>query len=147
MKCCVLLRSWRLIIQFFLLVGMLGATLAGCSDGDGGRRTVTGEISFDGRPLEGGWIYFRPVGKGPSAAGQISEGSFEIPSKKGLPAGTYKVVIEYQKPTGRLKKVYTGEQIEEMKQIIPPQFNAQTKLTADIQASGANHLTFDLTLN
>ena len=147
MKCCVLLRCGRLIIQFVLLVGIFVVPFVGCSGADGGRRKITGEISFNSQPLEGGWIYFRPVGKGPSAAGHIREGSFEIPSQKGLPAGAYKVVIEYQKPTGRLKKVYTGELIEEMHQVIPPKFNARSNLTADIQARGANHLTFDLTSN
>ena len=76
---------------------------------------------------------FRPLGKGPSAAGQIADGSFAIPAKKGLPAGTYQVAIEYLKPTGRMQKVYTGEQIKEKKQIIPPQFNERTELTADVQ--------------
>ncbi len=126
---------------------MLVTQLAGCSGAEGGRRKITGEISFDGQPLEGGWIYFRPLGKGPSAAGQIADGSFAIPAKKGLPAGTYQVAIEYLKPTGRMQKAYTGEQIEEKQQVIPPQFNERTELTADVQASGVTHLTFDLKSN
>ena len=135
------------IFPLLLLMATLFAPLGGCSDDDGGRSKVTGEISFDGQPLEGGWIHFRPVGRGPSAAGQIRQGHFEIPSQKGLTAGTYQVAIEYQKPTGRMKRVYTGEQIEETKQIIPPQFNERTTLSAEIQARGTNHLSFDLTSN
>ena len=144
MNCLRRSRPLRCFLPFLLLAGQLATSFVGCTGADGGRRKVTGEISFDGEPLAGGWIYFRPLDKGPSSAAEITDGSFEIPAEKGLTAGTYKVAIEYQQPTGRTKKVYTGEEIEETKQVIPPEFNAQTKLTADIQASGANHLTFDL---
>ena len=137
-------RHTRSIVRILLLMGILTSALLGCSGADGGRRKVSGEISFDGQPLEGGWIYFRPIGKGPSSAAEIDQGRFEIPAEKGLTAGTYKVVIEYHKPTGRMRKVYTGEEIEEKRQIIPPQYNTRTTLTADIQPSGANQLTFDL---
>ena len=117
----------------------------GCSGAEGGRRQVSGEITLDGEPLPGGWIYFRPQAEGHSSAGEITAGNFNIPAKQGLVAGTYTVAIEYRQPTGRMQKVYTGEEIEEVKQIVPPQYNEATTLSATIEPSGKNELKFELT--
>lgn len=105
---------------------------------------MTGTVLWDGAPLEGGWIYFRPLGKGPSSAAEIHHGEFKTPAAKGLLPGTYQVAIEYRKRTGKQIKVYTGEMIEEEQQIIPPRYNQQTTLTIEVQAKGPNHVTFEL---
>lgn len=114
-----------------------------CSN-SGGRQEVTGSISFDGEPLQGGWIYFRPTGKGPSSAGEIKNGRFEISAADGLMPGDYQVAIEYREPTGREVKVYTGETIAEEKQIIPARYNEQTTLKAEISSTEPNHFKFEL---
>lgn len=130
-----------------LLIAVVAVVALGCSDSAGGRRSITGSVSFDGEPLEGGWIYFRPIADGPSAAAEIQNGTFNIDAAKGLIAGEYIVSIEYHRPTGKTIKVNTGEgieQIEQQKQIIPARYNQQSKLKAKVQPQGANELTFEL---
>ena len=101
MKCCSRTRSTSLKIHpcLFAAVATTAAVLLlGCSDGAGGRQKITGAISWDGEPLEGGWIHFRPIGEGPSSAGEIKNGKFKIAAAKGLLAGTYKVAIRLACP-------------------------------------------------
>ena len=130
-----------------LLIAVVAVVALGCSDSVGGRRPITGSVSFDGEPLEGGWIYFRPIADGPSSAAEIENGTFDIDAAKGLNAGEYTVAIEYHKPTGKKIKINTGEeieQIEQKKQIIPAMYNQQSTLKAEVQPTGANELTFEL---
>jgi hypothetical protein len=61
-----------------------------------------------------------------------------------MPSGKYKVQILWMKSTG--KKVPSGDgdlKNDETKQILPPEFNSRTTLTADI-GSGQNTKDFTL---
>ena len=129
------------------ILALLALVTIGCSGSTGARLPVSGAVSLDGNPLSGGWIHFRPISEGPSSAAEIHAGKFAIAATNGLVPGTYRVEIEFQKPTGKTIRVNTGEQIEEIeetRQIIPPQYNRQSVLTAEIQAQGENALTFEL---
>jgi hypothetical protein len=117
---------------------------AGCTGSYGGRHQVSGEITLDGKPLAGGWVYFRPLQTGPTAASEVQQGRFRIPARQGLAPGTYRVAIEYLQPTGRMVKAYTGEQVEERKQVVPRRYNEQTELTAEVDSGGDNRFTFEL---
>jgi hypothetical protein len=70
-------------------------------------------------------------------------GKYTIPSRPGLAPGSYKVAIGWNKPTG--KKVGTpgdpGTTVDETAQVIPPKYNTQTTLTAEIK-SGSNTVDF-----
>jgi hypothetical protein len=129
------------------LVSLSLAMIGGC-DGSSGRVPVTGTVTLDGQPVEGGGIVFLPPGDGgtsrPKAVARIDEGKYTIPAALGPVPGPYRVEIRWQKKTG--KKIPTGdppEMIDETRQVIPDKYNAKSILTADVR-SGVNTFPFDL---
>jgi hypothetical protein len=131
-----------------LLALLLGVVvIAGCGDANA-RQAVTGTVSFQGRPLDQGRIYFAPTAEGVSEAGAtIEDGKYSIPGDVGLVPGTYKVSIFSYDRTGA--KVSSDEVpgdpgAAQFKERIPEQYNKQSKLTAEITASGRNVFNFAL---
>ena len=58
------------------LAVLVAFLVAGCG---GGMATVSGKVTYDGSPVEDGTITFLPAdGKGPSAGGKISGGSYVV---------------------------------------------------------------------
>jgi hypothetical protein len=107
--------------------------MAGCG---ASKSSVTGEVSFAGRPIENGSVRFFPVEStpGPGAVTAISDGRFEIGEQQGLVAGKYVVQITAVQKTGRIIRseswVETGPQ-EEERQIIPAKYNLRSELHAE----------------
>lgn len=134
------LQSAKLLILLCIAIVLAAG---GCSKSKG-RLSLRGTITFAGQPLEGGWIYFRPVGPGPSTAGEIHDGEFSIAADQGLPPGTYQVAVESRQATGREVKIYTGEMINEEKQVIPARYNVQTTLQVEVRADSSNEFDFAL---
>lgn len=118
--------------------------VVGCGDPNG-RQQVTGSVTLDGQPLPDGEVSLRPFDTGPSAAGQIIDGKFVLNSDKGPPPGKYIVKIESMKQTGnRVKLPGTNLQVDEIKQIVPEQYNEESQLVIEVTGGGQNH--FDLEL-
>jgi hypothetical protein len=117
--------------------------LAGC----GGAPSVSGTVTFEGAPVDGGTITFTPEQGGTVTArgAQITEGKYVIKSENGLAPGKYKVEIVWNKKTGKTvpNPNDTGTTVDETKQVIPNKYNSRTELTAEIK-SGSNSLDFDL---
>jgi hypothetical protein len=67
------------------------------------RGSVRGEVTLDGRPLESGSIRFIPAETrgGPTAGGDILDGSYQIPRAKGPAVGRYRVEVNAPHKTGR----------------------------------------------
>ena len=131
-------RGPRALLLALFLVG-----LAGCP----GRPSVQGTVTLDGAPVDGGAIRFTPAGEEGTAASvgaQIVGGKYAI-SGKALAPGSYRVDINWKKPTGR--KVPTpgdpGTTVDETAEAIPPIYNARSTLKANI-TSGSNTQDFDL---
>lgn len=115
-------------------------SLAGC--GGGGR--IEGTVTLDGQPVDGGTITFtNPDGHGGNAGGQIQGGKYSIETK--LAPGTYKVEVNWLKSTGKQipNKSDPGTKMDETKQVIPMEYNTQSKLTAEVK-SGSNTFNFEL---
>lgn len=54
------------------------AALAGCGSA-GGKASVSGSVTYEGQPVASGEITFSPAdGKGPTASGPISGGSYSV---------------------------------------------------------------------
>jgi hypothetical protein len=130
-------------LNMFLIAALAG--LPGC--GDGGRATVSGNVTVDGKPLESGAINFLPTGatKGPSAGATIFEGRYLISAEKGVQIGENLVQIRGVGKTGKMVANPMGPgQIEEWTEHVPEKYNKRTTLSRSIKA-GANELDFDLT--
>lgn len=115
--------------------------LAGC--GSGGTQ-LEGTVTFDGQPVDGGTITFMSEGgQGTNAGGPIQGGKYAIESK--LPPGKFKVEINWFKSTGKTlaNKSDPGTKMDETKQVIPMEYNKQSKLTAEVK-SGSNTFNFEL---
>lgn len=133
----------------FKRVGTLLLTAAliyvpGCRDPNG-RQSISGEITFDGKPLPSGEMSLRPFDSGPSAAGRIEDGRFVLPANKGPMPGKYLVRIESMQPTGKTVTLSgTSLQVEEMEQVVPDDYNAGSQLVIEVTGDGENHFSFDL---
>ncbi len=129
--------------------GSLSLTLlaTGCSEEQKTPQfPVSGNVTFDGKPLEKGSISFLPSAAGPAASAPIEEGTFSIDRSLGPGQGAYKVEIVSIQSTG--KQVASpddpNETIEETRNIIPARYNARSELLVQVQAVGDNSYRFDI---
>lgn len=135
----------RAVLNRGFFFGALLVLAAGCAES---KKPVTGQVTFDGKPLEAGMIVFTPVDANVKAVGgaPIINGAYTIPGgEKGLPPGKYKVAITSGDNTKPKEETPgTGGQEGPGAERIPKQYNAETKLTADVTAAGPNNFDFKL---
>jgi hypothetical protein len=62
-------------------------------------RALTGEVTFNGKPLPEGSISIVPEGNGAGAVGIIKDGRFSITQKYGVQSGLYSVTILSEQTT------------------------------------------------
>ena len=118
---------------------------AGCGQSE--RHALQGSVTLDGQPLPEGSIRFIPLEgtNGPSAGGQIKEGRFAVESDKGVFPGSFRVEIISSRETGRkAQDRVTGEMTTIKAQFLPPRYNRNSELTADVKKSGPNEFEFAL---
>lgn len=118
----------------------------GCGDAQPARATVSGLVTFQGKPIEQGDIIFQPTDKAWSkfyAQGKIVNGRYEF-LERGPVIGTNRVEVHGYKRTGKKRLDLAGknlseqvEVIEEVVPYIPPEFNEASTLTTEI-APGSN---------
>jgi hypothetical protein len=116
----------------FLWLGLFGGLallLAGC----GNSSTVSGTVTYNGEPVEDGYIAFLLDGSGESSGGPISHGKYKVSVRP----GKYHVQVNASKlmplPPGT---VGMGGKTEEVRSYIPAEYTGpQTKLTADVPGS------------
>ena len=88
----------RLSRRDAIRAGALGTVgLAGCG-GDGLRRyTVSGNVTYDGKPIPFGFVRFEPDASkgntGPGAGAQVKNGEFTTPNRKGIVGGPHQVIV------------------------------------------------------
>lgn len=125
----------------------LGLPLLSACGGSG--PSLSGQITFNGKPIENGSISLEPIKdtKGPTAGTSIAAGKYMVTSTSGLVPGTYRVKIRAAIPTG--KKIAAdspappGTMIDETDDL-PKQYNDESTLECTI-APGANQKNFELT--
>ena len=141
--------SWmRHRFEIFALIS-LGM---GCGSGDGlPRQPISGTVTLDGQPLATGSIAFRPAdaaGPGVPVGAQIDGGSFSIARAVGPTPGTYHVAIsspQEGKATAKTTSAQPGDgDSPPAFDLIPPQYNAQTTLQAEVGAGKSNDFRFEL---
>jgi hypothetical protein len=111
--------------------------LAGC-DSEPKTYPVSGTVSFNGQPLKEGDISFHPSDPAVSAdAGKILDGEFHFHAK----AGAKRVEIRVsQVVPGRTTPMGGPLRLE----IIPAQYNDESKLAAHVSPDGGNEYEFKL---
>lgn len=110
----------------------------GCS-GDG-LVVTSGSVSWDGKPLAAGIISFHP--ENPRIApqgGQIVGGRFRIRTAP----GRHRVEIRASRPKAGAVELTPGATSRE--HYIPPRYNDESTLEADVSADRVNDFTFHLT--
>jgi hypothetical protein len=152
------------IMSLAATAASLAIAAVGCDSSDGlPRQPVSGRVTLDGEPLTKAWIQFRPDGRGgiTAAGAMIDNGSYTVPRGDGLIPGDYRVVItKAEEPDaaavapepapGPKSKGKTAKLIKAVsplgfaKQLIPAQYNVQTKLTAKVVDGQANNFDFPL---
>lgn len=111
-----------------------------------GRQTVEGKVTLDGRPLEQGYITFRPKPdtEGPGAGAPIEQGDFLIEGLDDPLDGSYRVEITAKGKTGQTTVDGTGRRREAEGQILPARYNTQSTLEAEVKPGQRNEFTFPL---
>ena len=83
------------ILRTLLVSTGLLLLVSGCGEGNTlGRHPISGTVTLDGAPLPQGNIAFQPTSGGATSSGAtITAGKYSMDAAKGLPSGTYRVVI------------------------------------------------------
>ncbi len=124
-------------------IGLLILVSTGCQRGNG-LQEVSGNVSFDGEPLERGSIEFIRDGKPPQPAGgaMIRSGGYSLPRAHGLAPGRYKVLIS----SPDLSAVPQVETMEAYKppnrERIPAAFNSESVQFVEIHSDAVNRFDF-----
>ena len=118
-----------------VLVGLaIGLALGLTSCGGGAQATVevSGLVTLDGQPLPDGQIAFLPeAGGGVGGSGPIKDGRYSVRAQPGK--NTVQITASKMLPLPAGKTGMMGAK-EEARQYIPDQYNAKSKLTADVGA-------------
>jgi hypothetical protein len=103
--------------------------------------TISGTVTLDGKPVEDGFIRMVPAdGQSQPADGPVTAGQYSIT----MPIGDKKVEIYWAKGRGAGKTVDTASTPEQVIQLIPNRYNAETILTCTV-AKGDQTKNFELT--
>jgi hypothetical protein len=113
------------------------------------RQAVGGTVRFKGAPLKEGSIQFQPTSprEVTAAGGPIVDGKFSIAKSEGLVPGNYLVIISGIKAEAvATKPEMPGDSkpAPVARDPIPVEYNARSKLTAEIKKDAANEFDFDL---
>src|SRR5262245_40558202 len=117
--------------------------LAGCGPS---RSMVSGEVTYEGKPVDDAAVLFVPDGGGAEATqvgASIHDGKYTIDDGRGLRPGKYKVQITWMKKTGNKFQGAHGVEDEKV-QVLQPKYNTETTQTAEVKR-GSNTINFQLT--
>jgi hypothetical protein len=123
------------------------ACLLGCDGRTRQRMALEGTVTFDKKPLAEGNIRLLSAAGADAmiVGGAITAGRFEIPANEGAWPGKYRVEIRAFRETGKRAQERSMREVDESVQFLPDRYNSQSKLTAEVTASGPNHFDFTLT--
>lgn len=123
------------------------AGLAGCGSGEPKRCAVSGEVKFQGKPLDQGAVTFlaEDPSLGSGGGAMIKDGRYSIPVQHGLLPGKYRVMVTSAAPGAPPDPAaLPGPAGPLPKDRIKPKYNVDTILTADVKAEGPNTFNFEV---
>ncbi|MHB8899767.1 MAG: hypothetical protein ACYC6Y_13555 [Thermoguttaceae bacterium] len=120
--------------------------MTGCQGDTGGRSAVTGMVTMGGKPLETGTIQFLAEDGSQMTGAPIAAGKYEVPAEQGLLPGTYKVRVSSVQGTAAAEAAPGDSAAIESKnkELVPPEYNTQSKVTAEIKEGSANTFNLDI---
>ncbi|SIO42973.1 hypothetical protein SAMN05444166_4649 [Singulisphaera sp. GP187] len=121
--------------------------MVGCGDEGPARQPVSGVITLDGKPLPSGSVTFAPLDGATAATAEIRDGAYCIGRSEGPAPGRYQVEINAVQPTGKRIKHpdLPSSTIDEVRNVIPVNYNVRTQLAIVVTSDGENAFPFDLT--
>ena len=134
------MRARAFLYLSFLLV------CVGCGDGLK-RRPISGQVTFQGTPLDHGRIQFFRLEEPPLAAAgtRIENGGYSMPAELGLDPGSYRVQLDSMErdPTYRPKP---GEMLSvpPSRNRLPARYYENSTITVEVTADGPNRFDFDI---
>jgi len=124
-------------------VALAAACLAGIGcGGDVATGTVSGTVSYDGKPIENGAINFLAADGSGSGGGTIKDGKYTATNVR---PGNNKVEVSGSKVVGQ-KKLYNTPNSpaqDVTAELVPAKYNKNTELTFEVKV-GSNEKNFDL---
>ncbi|MDC0935364.1 hypothetical protein OAS39_03680 [Pirellulales bacterium] len=143
------LRNWRSSGQLTAALAALVIASIGCAKGDGlDRVLVSGQVMYDGQPVETGQIRFRGIEgtRGPITIDPIEDGRYTTANTAGVPVGKHRVEITAYDPKEYAAKANRGPGVAPPKQLLPKKYNRESELTVELQ-SGSGQITKDFKLS
>ncbi|WP_153558638.1 hypothetical protein [Roseimaritima sediminicola] len=125
-----------------LTLSVLLVPAIGCGPSGPVTTPVSGSVSYDGTPLDNGYVTFRDTDSStPSAAGKIgADGTYTVDV---IPGSKTVEITSSRDVPGKFDMSNPGVKVQLTEQFIPEDYNKQTKLTAEV-GDDAMTLDFDL---
>ena len=119
---------------------LLGVAIVGCGPSGPVTVPISGTVTLDGKPLSDASIRFVPDNiKLPPEGGEIVEGKFTMRAKP----GKNRVEILATRPPRGSNPAPDAPHVG-WEQYLPPRYNYQTELQAEVADSGNNEFRFNL---
>jgi hypothetical protein len=138
------------LVNLLCFAILLTAGFYGCGHGNPlGRQAVSGTVTVDGQPLPRGMINFTPRNReGKIRTGTvITDGKYDLPVEKGLPAGEYVVgILAVDRDQNSNPDAPPGADTfsAPTKQRIPARYNLKSELVREVTTDGPNVFDFDI---
>ncbi len=135
-------RNNRRLALCWIALATVPLAIAGC--GGPTRGAVTGKVTLDGQPVDGGTILFALQAKGQrgSSWADIVGGRYSIAAAHGPVVGPNRVEIHWPQKTGR--KLPHFPTLDELREAVPRRYHYDSELRADVKP-GENQFDFALT--
>lgn len=131
-----------------VVIFAMALTAVGCGpENPLGRLPISGTVTFEGEPLDQGFIEFSPTENNPNIASgdRVENGRFQIPAHLGLTPGTYLVRISSAEETGEVvEPEFPGAATSTARERIPPEYNIESDQRITVTAEGPNTFQFDI---
>ena len=138
------------LLNGILLAVTTSSVVVGCGAAEDGppRESIAGKVTLDGKPVKKGFITFLPVGGNPEhiVSGLILDGEYSLTRAAGPTRGLHRVDITSREATGKVIKDRNDPENPTVvtRELIPPEFNVSSRLTAEVKADTDNRRDYEL---